>query len=256
MKSAWLALTLTAVLATQPGSLFAEPIRQERVHFKAGASSATIEGRIKGDEVVDYVLGAREGQSMNISMATDNTANYFNILAPGQNEEAMFIGSTSGNQFEGVLPATGDYKVRVYLMRNAARRKEAAKYRLEMIVNDSGKGAAADQAAVTTAVASASAGQGNSHATGQIPCAEQTGQPMGQCKFAVSREGDGTATVVVTKHDGRTRALVFTNGKFSGADVSQAEGTLKSSATREGDLSLIRVGTERYEIPDAVVYGG
>jgi hypothetical protein len=47
----------------------------------------------------------------------------------------MFIGSTSGNQYEGVLPASGDYKVRVYLMRSAARRDEVANYRLEMIID-------------------------------------------------------------------------------------------------------------------------
>ena len=47
----------------------------------------------------------------------------------------MFIGSTSGNQFEGSLPASGDYKLRVYMMRSAARRDEVAKYRLEMIIN-------------------------------------------------------------------------------------------------------------------------
>jgi hypothetical protein len=47
----------------------------------------------------------------------------------------MFIGSTSGKQFEGMLPASGDYKVRVYLMRNAARRDEVANYRLEMIID-------------------------------------------------------------------------------------------------------------------------
>ena len=113
----------------------ADDTRTERVQFKKGATSATVEDTIKGYQSVDYVLGARAGQSMNVSMATDNSANYFNILAPGKNDEAMFIGSTSGNQFEGKLPASGDYKIRVYLMRSAARRGEAANYRLEMIIN-------------------------------------------------------------------------------------------------------------------------
>jgi hypothetical protein len=110
-------------------------IHTERVHFAKGASSATIEGRIQGDMTIDYVLGARKGQSMNVSMATDNGANYFNIIAPGKENEAMFVGSSAGNQFEGRLPASGDYKVRVYLMRSAARRDEIANYRLEMIIN-------------------------------------------------------------------------------------------------------------------------
>jgi hypothetical protein len=42
---------------------------------------------------------------------TDNLSSYFNILSPGENEVAMFIGSTSGNQYEGTLPKSGPYKI-------------------------------------------------------------------------------------------------------------------------------------------------
>lgn len=132
MKAIAAALSLGLLASTLA---LAGDIRTERVQFKKGTSSATVEGSIKGYETVDYVLGARKGQLMNVSMATSNTASYFNILEPGKSNEAMFIGSTSGNQFEGVLPASGDYKVRVYLMRSAARRDEVADYRLEMIID-------------------------------------------------------------------------------------------------------------------------
>ena len=125
-------------------------IRTERVHFAKGATSAVVEGTITGYQTFDYVLGASKGQSMNVSMATKNTATYFNILAPGETEVAFFNGSVSENQFEGVLPATGDYKIRVYMMRSAARRNEKANYRLEMIV--SGKPQAAAAAASTATV--------------------------------------------------------------------------------------------------------
>ena len=128
-------LLIAALIAFMVSPALArDDIRTEQVHFKPGASSATIKGKIKGYEVVDYVLEASKGQEMNVSMATDNGANYFNILAPGENQVAMFIGSTSGNQFEGTLPKGGAYKIRVYMMRSAARREEVANYRLEMIV--------------------------------------------------------------------------------------------------------------------------
>ena len=133
MKNLLMALGVALLVSA---AATADDTRTERVHFKKGAISATVEDTIKGYQSVDYVLGARAGQSMNVSMATDNSANYFNILAPGKTDAAMFVGSISGNQFEGTLPANGDYKIRVYLMRNAARRGEAANYRLEMIVND------------------------------------------------------------------------------------------------------------------------
>jgi hypothetical protein len=41
-----------------------------------------------------------------------------------------------------------------------------------------------------------------------------------------------------------------------GADTSEADNPGEFSASREGDLSLVRIGAERYEIPDAVVLGG
>ena len=91
-----------------------------------GKITATIDSSITGYAVVDYVLGARQGQYMNVSMATDNGANYFNILAPGENQVALFNGSISENQYEGILPDSGDYTVRIYMMRSAARRNEIA----------------------------------------------------------------------------------------------------------------------------------
>ena len=100
------------------------------------------------------------------------------------------------------------------------------------------------------------AGQGQFDATGTIPCARQAGQPLGQCAFGVARAGGGYATVVVTRPDGRQRAIFFRMGRPLGADTSQADGYLEFRASKEGDLNLIRIGDERYEIPDAVVLGG
>jgi hypothetical protein len=99
------------------------------------------------------------------------------------------------------------------------------------------------------------AGQGKFDATGNIPCAQYRGQPLIQCEFGVARAGGGYATVVINKPDGRTRALYFRLGKPIGADTSEADPG-NFSATREGDLNFIRVGNERYEIPNAVVLGG
>ena len=99
------------------------------------------------------------------------------------------------------------------------------------------------------------AGLGKFDATGDIPCAQSVGQPMMRCEFGVARAGGGYATVVVKKPDGRTRAIFFRMGKPIGADTSEADpGTFR--ATREGNLNCIRIGNERYEIPDAVAVGG
>jgi hypothetical protein len=100
------------------------------------------------------------------------------------------------------------------------------------------------------------AGRGDFDATGQIPCAQARGQPMGRCDFAVARGPGGEATVVVTRFDGTRRALFFQGGEFVSADTSQADGYPEYRVTKEADLFMIRVGDERYEIPDAVVFGG
>jgi len=62
--------------------------------------------------------------------------------------------------------------------------------------------------------------------------------------------------VVVTKPDGVKRAIFFRRGIPSGADTSEADAYGEFSYEEESDLNLIRVGAERYEIPDAAVLGG
>jgi hypothetical protein len=99
------------------------------------------------------------------------------------------------------------------------------------------------------------AGRGHFDSTGQIPCAQSAGQPMTQCDFGVARAGGGYATVVITKPDGITRAIHFMMGIPIGADTSEAAPG-EFSASRESDLNYVRIGKERYEIPDAVVFGG
>jgi hypothetical protein len=175
-------------------------------------------------------------------------ATYFNLLAPGQTEVAFFNGSINGNQFEGSLPANGEYRIRVYMIRSAARRNEVADYRLEIAI------AAAGPAAAAPAGDAKVAGTGY-HATGNVPCAMGGGQPTGSCPFGVMRKGQGSGMVTVTRPDGRQRVIFFEQGRATGYDQSQADkGAF--GATRQGDTTTVRIGEERYEIPDAVIQGG
>jgi hypothetical protein len=89
-------------------------------------------------------------------------------------------------------------------------------------------------------------------ASGDINCAEFDGQPFGRCKFVVIRQGNGTATVRITFQDGNRRTLHFRNGKAVSSDRDAGIYT-----ERQSDLNTVYVGSgERYEIPDALVYGG
>lgn len=118
-----------AVAVTVTTPVLAQQDRTERVQFARGAASKAISGTIRGYAGVNYVVGARAGQVMHVTLQTSNASSYFNVWAPGA-QEAMFVGSATGNRFSATLPADGDYRIQVYLMRNAARRNERANYTL------------------------------------------------------------------------------------------------------------------------------
>ncbi len=119
-------IALAVMFAALVSPVLADP---QRVTFPKGASGATINATIVGDKSLTYVLGAKAGQRLQIEMTTSNPSAYFNVTTPGANE-AVHIGSVVGNIFDGFLPASGDYTVEVYLMRNAARRGETAKVKV------------------------------------------------------------------------------------------------------------------------------
>jgi hypothetical protein len=238
-------LFIPPIVLAPPTVLAQSNIQTQRVQFKPSANSAIVQGSIKGYQIVDYVVNAKKGQTMNVSMATKHGATYFNILEPGQTEVAIFNGSVSDNQFERTLKKSGDYRIRVYMMRSAARRNEVANYRLEMIVSETGSSGGGDALVPGT----------NYNATGNIPCSMGGEQPTTSCSFGVIRNGNGNGTVTVTKPDGRTRTIFFENGKATGYDQSQADPG-RFSASKQSDLNIIRIDQERYEIPDGVIFGG
>lgn len=104
------------------------------VRFPRGSSGTTINASITGYEAIDYRLAVSAGQTMSVRLDTDNASNYFNITAPGASA-ALFIGSSQGNSTTFQVPSTGTYTISVYLMRNAARRNETARYAMTIYVD-------------------------------------------------------------------------------------------------------------------------
>lgn len=130
MKTLFATLLLGLLLASPPATA-STPIQQQAIQFKPGASSATFKGTLKAYQTIDYQLSARAGQTLTVRFKPSNLSAYFNVLPPGS-ETALFIGSSAGNDFTGTLPVDGTYTIRVYLMRNAARRNETATYTLDV----------------------------------------------------------------------------------------------------------------------------
>ena len=129
-----LSVVISFLLFVSISHVFAQDeIRQKRVQFKKGAASAVIKGWLKGYSNVDYLMRAGAGQTMTVSMQRSNLANYFNVLPPGSKDVAMYAPQTA-EEFKGVLPTDGDYTIRVYLVRAAARRNESSDYTLTITV--------------------------------------------------------------------------------------------------------------------------
>jgi hypothetical protein len=89
-------LALLAQLSLAPALLSAQ-IQTKKVSFAAGKSSTTLSGTIKGEKTIDYLVSAKEGQQMSVTLTSKNSSLYFNVLPPGSKDEAIFIGSSEGN---------------------------------------------------------------------------------------------------------------------------------------------------------------
>jgi Bacterial SH3 domain len=308
---------------------------QERVTFAEGTPVAMVEGSLAGQAASAFVVTGAAGQSLTVTLESDNPQAYFNILAPattpGELGPAMFSGAREGRRFEGPLPQAGDYMVQVLLSRAAARKAETASFSLSLSLTGEGAasagfadglaggpdtwqvtgvpdgdevnvrrepatrapvvgrfpngaelrnkgcrmvsgerwcqiestgqpvvagwvagrylaeaaGEAAPQAAGETAEAAAA------DANGQLDCAAVPGTRMVPCDFAVTRADAARAEVMVTLPDGAKRVIRFENGRAVGSDATG----FAFSATHAGDATLVIVGDQRFDIPDAVAMG-
>lgn len=90
---------------------------------------------------------------------------------------------------------------------------------------------------------------------GKAVCAQNRGETMGQCTIAVARSGGGDASIVATFSNGFSRTLYFVHGEFISANPTMS-GTGKDTDWRtENEMHFIRVEDQRYELPDALLFG-
>ena len=234
------------IISLQAGDGIAQSaIESRRVTFGAGADSSLVKGQLKGDQTIDYILRAGAGQTLTVDLKGSNLQNYFNVLAAGT-DTALFIGSSAGNSFRGLLPSDGDVRVRVYLMRPAARRLESSRYSLRLGIDG-------DALAPIPASHDALIPGTPYHASAEVPCISGSSGKAASCKASVIRRANNSATVVVTNPEGQKRQFLFVNGKAVASDQPE-----QLMVQKRGDVSLLSLGEnfERYEIVDALVVGG
>src|ERR1041384_7620848 len=126
------ALALSNIAAARDSA-----IPSERIHFGAGKASATRKGRIRGYDARDYVLNAAAGQTMSVKLASSSPFAYFSVFDKAKMDELETDPRPSEvTEWSGVLPRSGDYVVRVYLVRAEARRHGVAAFTLTVSITD------------------------------------------------------------------------------------------------------------------------
>jgi len=217
-------------------------IQQVNVKFPAGKTSTTITNTIKGEKTIDYKVSASSGQTMKVTLNTSNGSNYFNVLEPGSSDVAIYNSSENTNKFNQQLNKSGVYTIRVYLMRNAARRNETAKYSLSIGLTG-GAAASTDVKVPGT----------NYHATGQVKSSKGKvtwGSVMS--KFGVIRMGNNKSQVDVTYPGGIMHKLMFEKGEWT-CKSNNCKITFERG---NGDWTVTVNDNEHFIIPDEVINGG
>jgi hypothetical protein len=120
IKRSTLLVALLAILV-ETAAVTASQNKPQRIRFEKGKSSATIHGHVAGFDTQDYVIAARTGQQMDIRITASNASTYFVLYSI--NDRATDMNETDHYSLE--TTESGDYVIRVFMMRSAARRKGA-----------------------------------------------------------------------------------------------------------------------------------
>ena len=217
-----------------------------RLVAASATGMATASGSIRGRASRDFVIHAGAGQSFEVALRATGSSASFNVLPPGSEDVAMFIGSMVGRRFTGIVPIAGDYVVRVYLVRSAARRNESSTYTLKARVTG--------EALVPLPRSEDAVIPGTPfHAKGRVRCAIPYQPAVRECEAAVIRYAhDGTATVELRAPGGIVRRVLFVKGTPVAADATEPP-----TSTRNGDTTTVRIGSDEcYELPDALLGSG
>jgi hypothetical protein len=101
------------------------------IKFAKGSSSAKYSGHVEYYDTHTYNFKAHAGQKVSIDFTGTNPALNFTLSDLAGEKDLAF---EQEQLWSGELPSEGAYEIVIALMRSAARRNEAADYKLTMII--------------------------------------------------------------------------------------------------------------------------
>lgn len=122
-----------ALALAQAAPVMATETTGRAIEIPPQINALATSGHVQGESSIIYLLAAEAGERLIISFAATNPDACFSISPPGSDEE-IFEGESGVNSADIILREAGQYRIHVYLMEAAARRGEAADFRLRLRV--------------------------------------------------------------------------------------------------------------------------
>ena len=239
------AFLLTCASVMLSPVLQAQQRQTKRLSIPTGKTSVSANGTITGYQDIDYIVNAAAGQTMTVTLKTNKTSNYFLVYGPGDTETAIYNSDAGEQTWTKTLDQAGDYTVRVYLYRNAARNNVKANFTVTVTIKNN---------AAKSGDAKVAGTQFN--ATGKLQTALVPTAAMGSSEsdFGVIRYANGDADIHITNANQQKRVIKFSKGEFQ--CIKPGGGKLSYNRNGPDTWKLTFNGQETYLIPDAVIVGG
>ena len=104
-------VVIAALLLTAAGGVFAKGITK-KVRFPRGSKSTVIAGAVVRGDQDKYMVGARAGQQMRVSISSVEDNAVFQIYRPGSKRTLDGAGETDdARSWSGQLPDSGNYVI-------------------------------------------------------------------------------------------------------------------------------------------------
>ncbi len=85
---------------------------EQRVQFAPGTSGAILDVTLGSGDAATYLLGANEGQFLDVRLETDSPSLFFMIYVP--DGDILYESAQAGNAYRGQLYESGDHRVEVF----------------------------------------------------------------------------------------------------------------------------------------------
>jgi hypothetical protein len=122
------------VLLTSASPAFAQnggKAEPNKIEFKRGTTSTTINGVVHGDEEAEYTLAARQGQRLTIKLTSAPVkSSVFQLLGP--DSDTLGLEFDANFDYAGTLPKTGDYFISV---KRPTQAKGTSRYKMTITIH-------------------------------------------------------------------------------------------------------------------------